>query len=131
MNILIIEDDPTDMKLLSAVLDANGHTVLGKRTAEEAAEEIRQHRPDLILLDLRLPGMDGITLAKMLKTDPATKQIPVIVVTAAEGQFSRKDVLALGIDAFVQKPINTREISAEVSRVITKSSSPHENPHCR
>jgi two-component system cell cycle response regulator len=120
MKILIVEDDPTDMKLLTAVLDASGHKVLGKTSAEAAAAEIKLHQPELILLDLKLPGMDGLTLARLLKQDPATHAIPIVALTAAREKFSRNDALAAGCDAFLVKPINTRKISEQISSVVAK-----------
>jgi CheY-like chemotaxis protein len=120
MRILIVEDDPTDMKLLTAVLDASGHTVLGKTSAEAAAAEIKLHPPELILLDLKLPGMDGLGLARLLKRDAATRGIPIVALTAAREKFSRDDALAAGCDAFLVKPINTRKISEQISSVAAK-----------
>lgn len=118
MKILIVEDDPTDLKLLSAVLDASGHQVFGRRSAEEAAEEIKLQPPDVILLDLKLPGMDGLALARLLKRDAATRPIPIVAITAAREKFSREDVLAAGCDAFIYKPVNTRQLAAQVTGVV-------------
>jgi len=115
MKILIIEDDPTDMKLLTAVLDAAGHHVLGKTSAEAAVEEILLHRPEMILLDLRLPEADGLALAQLLKQNPATRTIPIVALTAATERFTREEALAAGCDAFLVKPIDTRSLSAQIS----------------
>lgn len=117
MKILIVEDDPTDMKLLSAVLDASGHHVLGKNSAEEAAKEINRRQPEIILLDLKLPGMDGLALARLLKQNPATRQIPIVALTAALEKFSRADALAAGCDAFLVKPVDTRKLSEQVASI--------------
>lgn len=121
MNILLVEDDPTDMKLLSAVLDASGHHVLGKISAEEAMQEIQVHQPEVILLDLKLPGMDGLALARLLKKNPATRQIPIIAITAARERFSREASLAAGCDAYLVKPVNTRDLSAQIVSAAGKS----------
>ena len=120
MNILIVEDDPTDMKLLSVVLDASGHHVLGKASAEEAAREIARRQPELILLDLKLPGMDGLALARIIKQNPATRAIPIVAITAAREKFTREDALGAGCDAFLLKPVDTRKLSEQVTRAADK-----------
>ena len=114
MNILLVEDDPTDMKLLSAVLNSSGHRVLEKASAEQAADEIKVHQPEVILLDLKLPGMGGLALARRLKQDPATKHIPIIAITAAPETFSKSAALAAGCDAYLVKPVDTRKLNAQV-----------------
>jgi CheY-like chemotaxis protein len=115
MNILLVEDDPTDMKLLSAVLSSNGHHVLCKGSAEQAAKEVQSHQPDVILLDLKLPGMDGLKLARLLKNDPATQAIPIVAITAAVEKFPEAVALAAGCDAFILKPVDTRKLSQQVA----------------
>ncbi|UUZ68912.1 response regulator [Polaromonas sp. P2-4] len=114
MNILIIEDDPTDMKLLSAVLKSGEHRVLEKGSAEQAFEEIKARHPEVILLDLKLPGMDGLTLARLLKQNPATSHIPIVAMTAAPEKFSKEAALQAGCDAFIVKPVDTRNLSKQI-----------------
>jgi two-component system, cell cycle response regulator len=123
MNILLIEDDPTDMKLFSAVLIDGGHTVCEKISAEQAIAEIRSRQPELILVDLKLPRMDGLTLVQMLKSAPETWSIPVIAMTAAPEEFTRQAALAAGCSAFIQKPIDTRALATQVESVMLKSHS--------
>jgi CheY-like chemotaxis protein len=82
MKVLIIEDEPTDRKLKDAVLKMSGHIVRERATAEEAVDAITADKPDVIGLDLRLPGMDGLTLARQLKVNPGTGQIPMVAITA-------------------------------------------------
>jgi CheY-like chemotaxis protein len=115
MNILLVEDDPTDMKLLSAVLKSSGHRVLEKASAEQAVEEIKRRPPEVILLDLKLPGMDGLALARRLKQDAATRHIPIVAITAAAEQFTRDAALAAGCDAYIAKPVDTRKLSEQVT----------------
>ena len=126
MNILLVEDDPTDMKLLSAVLKYSGHRVLEKASAEQAADEIKASKPEVILLDLKLPGMDGLALARRLKQDPATKHIPIVAITAAPETFSKSAALAAGCDAYIGKPVNTRKLNAQVMNIVAHRGGPPE-----
>ncbi|MBI3886947.1 MAG: response regulator [Opitutae bacterium] len=121
MKILVVEDDPTDLKLLIAVLDASGHQVLGQPSAEAALAEIRRQQPELIVLDLRLPGMDGLALARLLKADSATRTIPIVALTAAREIYDREDALAAGCDAYLVKPVNTRSFASQVTDVAART----------
>lgn len=114
MNILLIEDDPTDLKLLSAVLKSSGHAVVEKISAEQAMDAIKACYPDVILLDLKLPGMNGLALARRLKHDPATQHIPIVAITAAREQFGKVEALAAGCDAYIVKPVDTRQLSEDI-----------------
>ena len=114
MNILLVEDDPTDLKLLSAVLKSSGHSVLEEISAEQAVDAIKARRPDLILLDLKLPGMDGLTLARRLKQDPDTQNIPIVAITAAREMFSKEAALNAGCDAYIVKPVDTRTLPEQI-----------------
>jgi len=126
MKILLIEDDPTDRKLFSVLLQSNGHHVLEKNSAEEAVMEAASLQPELILLDLKLPGMDGLKLTRRLKADPDTKHIPI---TAARESHSRDAALAAGCDAYIIKPVDTRKLNAQiVSAGGKKGGSPGKEP---
>jgi CheY-like chemotaxis protein len=114
MDILLVEDNPTDRKLVSAVLTSCGHDVLENSTAEQAVEAIKARHPEVIVLDLKLPGMNGLALARRLKQDPHTRHIPIIAVTAAIEIFAREEALAAGCDAFLVKPVNTRTLPDQV-----------------
>ena len=81
--ILLIEDNPTDRKLLSVVLQTSGHQVTEYSSAEEALAAIKKHPPEAIVLDLKLPGMNGLALARLLKQDAETRGIPIVAMTAA------------------------------------------------
>lgn len=120
MNILLVEDDPTDMKLLSAVLTSSGHRVLEKGSAEQAVEQIKTRQPEVILLDLKLPGMDGLELARRLKEDPDTRHIPIVAITAAREKFSKEDALAAGCDAYIVKPVDTRKLNDQIVSATTQ-----------
>ena len=121
MNILVIEDDPTDRKLLSTLLSTDGHGVVMEESAERALEEITRWTPAVIILDLKLPGMDGLELARLLKTRPNTRQIPILAFTAAHLNFSLHAALAAGCDAFVSKPIDTRTLPRVVAMVASRT----------
>jgi two-component system, cell cycle response regulator DivK len=99
------------------VLGAAGYEVNAVEAAEQAFSAIKRDRPDLILLDLNLPGMDGLTLARKLNADPETRTIPVVVVTSYPDRFTRKDVLAAGCESYVIKPIDTRTFAGLVSEI--------------
>lgn len=120
MNILLVEDDPTDLKLFSAVLEASGHRILKKGSAEQAVEEIKARKPEVILLDLKLPGMDGLELARRLKQGPDTQHIPIVAITAAPEKFSREEALAAGCDAYIVKPVDTRMLSQQIASAAAK-----------
>ena len=127
IKILVIEDDPTHSKLASLVLEAEGHKVHAIETAEQAFSEIEQNRPDVILLDLHLPMMDGLTLAQQLRADPEFRAIPVVVLTSYPDRFAKKDVLAAGCESYVIKPIDTRTFPGLVSRVARGGSENKQN----
>jgi two-component system cell cycle response regulator len=117
IKILVIEDDPTHLKLAKLVLSAAGHNVSDAEAAEQALDAIKQEKPDVILLDLVLPDMDGLTLVRKLKADPETRAIPVVAVTAYLDRFKEKDALAAGCEAYLVKPIDTRKLPRVISDV--------------
>lgn len=116
MKVLVIEDDPTNRKLMGAVLKMSGHIVREKTSAEEAMGAIATDKPDVILMDMRLPGIDGLSLAHILKADMNTRDIPIVAVTAYPEQYGRAELLAAGFQAYIVKPIDTRELSTQVER---------------
>jgi CheY-like chemotaxis protein len=117
MNILVIEDDPSHLKLAHLVLSAAGHRVSDAEAADQALMAVKLDRPQIILLDLVLPGMDGLTLVRKLKDDPETRDIPVIAVTSFPDQFTLKQALAAGCQAYLIKPINTRTFANLVGEI--------------
>jgi two-component system cell cycle response regulator len=120
MEILVIEDDPVDRKLVGIVLATSGHIVRERVSGEEAIEAIATARPDLVLIDLRLPGMNGLDLARKLKSIPENRDLPLIAVTAVPELFSREAALAAGCDAFLVKPIDTRTLAQQVTEIVEK-----------
>jgi CheY-like chemotaxis protein len=108
MKVLIIEDQPTDRKLMGAVLRMSGHLVRERACAEEARDAIAADKPDVILLDVRLPGMDGLALSRLLKSNEGTRDIPIVAVTAYPDQYTQEELIAAGCETCIVKPINTR-----------------------
>jgi len=117
LRVLIIEDDATDRKLLDAVLKMSGHMVRERGAAEEAIEAIAAERPDIILLDLRLPGIDGLALTLQLKQNPDTRDIPLVAITSYPDHYKRDQLMAAGCAAYITKPINTRDLPAKLEEV--------------
>ena len=120
MIVLVVEDDPLSLKLSCLVLEHGGFSVTAVPDAESAMRSISMERPDLILLDLSLPGMDGLELARLLKANVQTAIIPVIAVTAFPDRFSREQAETVGCDGYVIKPLPTRELTAKVKDAIRK-----------
>jgi len=112
--ILVIEDNPLNLELAREVLLAAGFVVIEARAAAEGLEVAQRLRPDLVLLDIRLPGMDGYQVLDQLKGDPATAHIPVVALTAQAMMGDREQALAAGFAGYIAKPINTRTLAEEV-----------------
>ena len=106
-----------DLKLADLVLSTAGHHISTVEAAEQAFAAIKEDRPQLILLDLDLPGMDGLALVRQLKADPDTRDIHVVAVTCYAEQYPKAAALAAGCDAYLLKPINTRELSDQLTAV--------------
>lgn len=120
--ILVVEDRPMNAKLLRDVLVASGYEVATEETAEAGLALARQRLPALILMDIQLPGMDGIAAVRELKRDPATAKIPVIAVTASAMPLERDAILRAGFDGYQAKPISVKELLAEVRRLVPPAS---------
>ncbi len=116
MKILIVEDNPQNMKLVTTVLQKSGYDTLQAVDADSGIMIARQELPDLILMDIQLPGMDGLTATKLLKGDRLTSDIPVIALTAFAMKGDRERIIEAGCDDYVSKPINYKEFLATVAR---------------
>ena len=103
--ILVIDDNPVNVHLMTYLLTAFGHTALKAVDGEEGLELARREKPDLILCDLQLPGMDGFEVARCLRDDPQLSKIPVVAVTACAMDDDRAKVLAAGFEGYITKPI--------------------------
>jgi CheY-like chemotaxis protein len=120
-SILVVDDHPTNLKLVRDVLMYDGFSVMEAADAEEAQEIVRTTPPELILMDLALPGMDGLTLTRLLKADPSTQHIVVVALTAFAMKGDEEKARAAGCDGYVTKPINTRTLSQTVSDFLPPS----------
>lgn len=116
--ILIVEDNALNLGLATEVLGAHGYIVLQARTAEEGLRLARSDRPDLILLDVRLPGMDGLAAVRDLKEDARTSAIPTVAMTAQAMTGDEAEARLAGFDAYVTKPIDTRTLPRLVTRLL-------------
>jgi two-component system, cell cycle response regulator DivK len=113
--ILVVDDNATNRKLVSDVLAFDGYAVLQAADAEEAQRVIEHTPPDLILMDIALPGMDGLTLTRKLKATKATRGIHIIALTAFAMKGDDQKALAAGCDGYIPKPIDTRKLSERVA----------------
>ena len=116
--ILIVEDNEKNMKLVRDVLQVKGYQTLEAATAEDGIALAQAHSPDLVLMDIQLPGMNGIEALRVLRENPATAHIPVIAVTASVMQQDRKLITEAGFDAYIGKPINLKEFLQAVREMI-------------
>lgn len=113
--ILIVDDNATNLKLVTYLVKANGYDVDTAADAEAALQAIAAARPALILMDLQLPGIDGLELTRRLKADPATADIKIIAVTAYAMKGDQEKAFAAGCDGYVTKPIDTRALPALIA----------------
>ena len=112
--ILIVEDNTKNLKLVRDLLEHSGYRILESGTAEEALELVGTNRPDLILMDIELPGMNGFEAVARLKRERATAEIPVCAVTAFAMDDDREQCLRAGFDGYLSKPINVAEFPDQV-----------------
>lgn len=116
--ILIVDDNPTNLKLASDVLGFDGYEILNASDAESAQEIIRNTPPDLILMDIALPGMDGLTLTRLLKAGEATRHIVVVALTAFAMKGDDARAREAGCDGYITKPIDTRTLPNAVAEYL-------------
>ena len=116
--VLIIEDNEKNMKLVRDVLQVKGYETMEAGTAEDGLAMAAARKPDLVLMDIQLPGMNGIEALGELRADPATADIPVIAVTASVMQQDRKHITEAGFDAYLGKPLDLKEFLDTVKRVL-------------
>jgi two-component system cell cycle response regulator DivK len=122
--ILIVEDHEKNRKLVRDVLQAKGYRTVETETAEEGIRVAQESGPALILMDIQLPGMDGIAALKLLRGDARTRDIPVLAVTASAMTHNRQAIMAAGFDGYQSKPISIREFLEAVRATLDRGRSP-------
>jgi two-component system, cell cycle response regulator DivK len=108
--VLIVEDNPVNMKLALLVLETSGHQVLQATNAQDGLDAARTHLPEVILMDIQLPGMDGLSAARILKEDSHTSHIKIIALTAFAMKGDEAKMRTAGCDGYVAKPIRYKEL---------------------
>jgi two-component system cell cycle response regulator DivK len=116
--VLIIEDNEKNMKLARDVLQAKGYQTLEAVTGEDGVRLAKERVPDLVLMDIQLPGINGIEAFRQLRADPKTARIPVVALTASVTPTDRSAITAAGFDAFIGKPISLKEFVETVKRLV-------------
>jgi two-component system, cell cycle response regulator DivK len=116
--VLIVEDNEKNMKLARDVLQAKGYQTLEAETGEEGVRLAKERKPDLVLMDIQLPGINGIEAFRQIRADPKTARIPVVALTASVTPTDRSQITAAGFDAFVGKPISLKEFLDTVKRLV-------------
>jgi two-component system, cell cycle response regulator DivK len=116
--VLIIEDNEKNMKLARDVLQAKGYKTLEAVSGEDGVKLAKENVPDLVLMDIQLPGINGIEAFRQIRSDAKTARVPVVALTASVTPTDRSAITAAGFDAFIGKPINLREFLDTVKRLV-------------
>lgn len=119
--ILVVDDTPANLALAVVVLEVSGCQVLTAESAEQAQSLLSTVVPDLILMDVALPGMDGLTLTRLLKADKRLQHVPVIALTAFAMDGDELKALQAGCDGYITKPIDTRSLPAQIEQVLQRA----------
>ena len=118
--ILIVEDNEKNLKLVRDVLQYRGYQTIEAGTGEDGVRLAKERHPNLVLMDIQLPGIDGIAALGQLRADPATRAIPVIAVTASAMTHDRKKIMAAGFDGYQTKPIKVKEFLEAVREMLDR-----------
>jgi two-component system, cell cycle response regulator DivK len=114
--VLVVEDNERNMKLFRDVLQASGYRILEATTGERAVELVIEHGPDLVLMDIQLPDIDGVKALDRLRANEQTASVPVLALTAQAMEGDRERFLAAGFDGYLSKPVNIADLVATVER---------------
>ena len=122
--ILVVEDNPTNLKLVSDVLEFAGYDILKATDAEEAQLILAVTLPDLILMDIALPGMDGLTLTRKLKAEERTRGIHIVALTAFAMKGDEQKAFDAGCDGYITKPIDIRQLVEQIAKILERATAP-------
>jgi CheY-like chemotaxis protein len=120
--VLVVEDNPLNLKLVRDVLLRAGFEVIEARSGEEGVAQARACTPDMILMDLQLPGIDGIRAMRMIREDPGGTDIPIVALTAFAMSEDRERALRSGFDGYLSKPISVRDLPRQISEFLPERS---------
>ncbi len=116
--ILVVEDDFINMRLVRHILETEGYTVLKAATAQEALEQVDSSLPDLVLMDVRLPDMDGLTVVRILRENAKTRDTTIVALTACAMKGDRERILQMGCNGYISKPIDVQDFISTVRRFL-------------
>lgn len=119
--ILVAEDDPASRELMREILEAEGYRVLEACDGGEALQKMEETEPDLVLLDIQMPGLDGFAVLRQLRQNPSYATLPVVALTAYAMRGDREKVLAAGFDAYLTKPVDATALRAQIQKLLTQS----------
>jgi two-component system cell cycle response regulator DivK len=131
--LLVAEDNPVNRELLRELLENRGHSVIEACNGQEALDMVEQSQPDLLLLDIGMPVLDGLAVIRKIRENPSSATLPVLAVTAYAMRDDRDNVLNAGFDGYLSKPINAPDLANELERLLRKgddrnSSAPNQSP---
>lgn len=116
--ILVVEDNPMNMELVTELLLTQDHEVLQATSGSELLAQLKERTPDLILMDIQLPGMDGLELTRIIRSDPATKDLPIIALTAHAMKGDEERIIEQGCSGYISKPIETKVFFSTVAKFL-------------
>lgn len=120
--ILIVEDNPLNMELARDLLETRGYLVREATTAQEGIDAIHSHKPDLVLMDVQLPGMDGLTATRLLRQDNTLTDLIIVALTAHAMKGDEEKVLQAGCNGYISKPIDTRQFTTQIAGYLQNKS---------
>ena len=122
--ILVVEDNPMNMELVSDILEAHGYQIIQAINGNEAISLVQEKMPDLILMDIQLPGLDGLTVTGIIKDNPDTRGIPIIALTAHATRGDEEKARMAGCDGYISKPIDTRTLPETIQNLLDEKDPP-------
>ena len=120
--VLVVEDNAMNMELISDILEAQGYRVVQVMNGTDALKRVPAEGPDLVLMDVQLPGLDGLTVTGILKDDPKTREIPIIALTAHTMRGDEERAREAGCDGYISKPIDTRQLPITIRAFLDRKS---------